>query len=263
MHHPYHPSPVPRALGKLLSAGAIGAALAAAPAHADTITFEAVSNVVSATLAAGDSLYVGGDQFLDAGYTMTVRTGPLFESVGENGLSGAQIAGNDAYNCNVATCPSGNGSKYYAGLNDGALNLVRSDAQGFTISGLDFAFVAPVGGLSDASYGQLVLNGIAIGGTSHSISLDFPSQDGAGIFSFAHWNLGPGFGDTSFSSLTINACMFDATGACINSADSPTPFIAQFAIDNLNVSAVPEPSSYLMMLLGLAGLGLLARRRAQ
>ncbi|NRR30725.1 PEP-CTERM sorting domain-containing protein [Oxalobacteraceae bacterium] len=36
---------------------------------------------------------------------------------------------------------------------------------------------------------------------------------------------------------------------------------AQFGIDNLNVSAVPEPATYLMMGLGLAGLGL-ARRRA-
>jgi hypothetical protein len=36
-----------------------------------------------------------------------------------------------------------------------------------------------------------------------------------------------------------------------------------FQIDNVNASAVPEPSTYLMMVVGLAGMGLVARRRAR
>ncbi len=34
------------------------------------------------------------------------------------------------------------------------------------------------------------------------------------------------------------------------------------ALDNLSVSAVPEPSTYMLMLAGLGAIGMLARRRS-
>ncbi len=36
---------------------------------------------------------------------------------------------------------------------------------------------------------------------------------------------------------------------------------AQFALDDLNLTEVPEPASVALMLLGLAGLGSVSRRR--
>ena len=49
---------------------------------------------------------------------------------------------------------------------------------------------------------------------------------------------------------------------CSNSLDFPAFNQGQFALDNINISAVPEPSTYMLMLAGLGALGALSRRRA-
>ncbi len=43
---------------------------------------------------------------------------------------------------------------------------------------------------------------------------------------------------------------------------SPAFNQGQFALDNINISAVPEPSTYMLMLAGLGAIGMLSRRRA-
>ncbi len=248
-------------LKRLLGTALVGAALAAGAAHADPITFDHVVNVTSGTLGAGDTIYSGGDAFTEAGFTMHVQDGPIGLYYGFNGLAGAQITGADAGNCQVAACPTGNSSKYYAGLNDGALVFNRTDSTGFKVGGMDIAFVAPVGGLQNFSYGQLVVTGTLVGGGTISESANFPGQNNNGEFTFANWVLGSGFQHAALTSMTVSACMFDANNVCANSLDNPAFNQAQFAIDNVNVTAVPEPSSVLMLAAGLAGLGLFARRR--
>ncbi len=236
-----------RGLPRLAAAAAL-ALLAALPAAAAVIDFESQTA----------TSYGGGESFHEAGYTLRVLDSPIGAGDG-GGAAGILIDGRNDASCDVAACPAGNKSNYYGGLNDGGLNISRGDHLGFRLSGLDFAFVAPVGGLADYSYGQLVLTGNLVGGGSVHSAFTFPGQNGKGQFVFSGAGLDNSFRQATLSGLTISACLFGSGGGtCYNPARNQ----AQFAIDNLNVTAVPEPETYLMLLSGLAGLGLLARRRA-
>lgn len=220
--------------------------LGAAPAMADTITFD----------SHGPDVFAGGDTFTEAGYTMQV----LDTVAGSGGgFAGAIVNPADPTSCTVAACPVGNSSMFYLGMNDGGLSIHRTDASAFSVHGLDYAFAAPVGGLPNVNYGQLVLTGkLAGGGTVNSV-FDFPLQNAAGSYVFGVVPLSTAFGHANLSELTVSACLFDGHGGCVNPAGNQ----AQFAIDNVNVSAVPEPSAYAMLMLGLGGVAFAARRRAR
>lgn len=232
-------------LKKLAAAGAL-ALLAAAPAMATTINFE----------GHGPDIFAGGDTFGEAGYTMLVLDSPAGNG---GGAAGAIANGADPTTCAVAACPAGNNSMYYLGLNDGGLNIQRDGHGAFSLHGLDYAFLAPLTGLANFSYGQLTLTGTLAGGGTVQNAFDFPLQNAAGSYVFGAVPLGVAFGHAALSALTVSACLFDGNGSCFNPAANQ----AQFAIDNLNVSAVPEPSAAAMLLLGLGGLALMSRRRAR
>lgn len=230
---------------KVLSGAVISlAALASVPAQATNIGFEGVA----------PDLFSGGATFSESGYTMTVLDG----ANNQGGLSGAAIIGADSFTCYIIACPTGNASSYFAGLNDGGLNFSRSDMQGFKVQSLDFAFVAPLGGLIDFSVGKLVLTGKDTGGGIVQAAMDFSPQVN-GEYTFSNWAIGGAFGNTVLTEFSVNACLYAGDGSCV----SPAMNQAQFGLDNVNVAAVPEPSTYLMMGLGLAGLAAFTRRRRQ
>ena len=247
-------------LKKLLCASLIGAMGAvAAPASAAVVTFDNVRNIVTPQLNAGDTIYNTGDAFTEAGLTMRVANSAGADA-SEYGLVGALVDSSNAFACVITSCPVGNGSTYFAGLNDGSLNLNYAGAAGFRIDGLSYAFIAPTAGLPNASYGQLVLTGTTATGSTISLASDFPGQNAAGNYTFDQFLISSAFRGTTLTSLSINACLFDETGAC-SSDRSFTQNQAQFALDNLDFSVVPEPTSVALMLFGLAGLGAAARRR--
>jgi hypothetical protein len=199
-------------------------------------------------------VFTGGDHFSEAGYTMTV-----LDSIasGGGGASGMIADGANQYTCDVSQCPSGNSTHYYLGLNDGGLNVARIDSKAFQLKGLDFAFMAPLAGLQNFNYGQLSLTGTLLGGGTVHTQFDFPTQDADGLYTFGSAALNTSFSNATLTSLTVSACMFGNDNQCYNPADNQ----AQFGIDNLNVTAVPEPETYAMLLAGLAAMGLLSRRR--
>jgi hypothetical protein len=248
---------------KLLCAPLIGALGAiAAPAQAAVITFDAAQNVVTQALNAGDTAYNTGDAFTEAGFTLQVNNNPSAEP-DEYGLVGALVDSNDALACVIAACPVGNGSVYFAGLNDGSLNITNSGGLKFRVAGLHYGFIAPVFGLPNFSYGRLMLTGTTEAGATISAGGDFPGQDVDGNFTFDQFMLDPAFRNTTLTSLSINACLFDGTGDCV-SARALTQNQAQFAIDELDLStAIPEPASVALMLLGMLGLTTVSRRRAR
>ncbi|MES2349763.1 MAG: NF038120 family PEP-CTERM protein [Pseudomonadota bacterium] len=232
---------------KQLSAATFGALalMGAAPAMADTINFETIAPTVLG----------GGEIVSEAGYDMTV----IDSQANEPGtyFSGAIANGSDPSQCDVIACPTGNGSYFYMGLNDGALKVSRADNQAFRLYSVDYAFLPPVGGLAGYSYGQMTVVGQKVGGGTVSFNYDFPALIG-GQSPFLSAALSHDFGNTAFSSIIIGACMFDGT-SCVNPAGNQ----AQFGVDNLNLAAVPEPETYAMMGLGLAAISLLSRRRAK
>lgn len=222
------------------------AMLFATPAFADTITFE---NVAAVGYAAGESFY-------DSGYAVTMLDSPF------GGANGAVMTN---ASCAVAACPGGSTGKFLGVLNDGGVNfaLASSSPLGFKVAGLDFAFIAAVGGLPNFNYGRLQLSGVLADGGIVNASFNFPGQNPSGAFMFGAANLGTNFTDGLFRSLSINACIFEEQDptVCSNSFDNPAFNQGQFALDNVQlIAVVPEPVSILLLGVG-AGAMALSRRR--
>jgi hypothetical protein len=218
--------------------------LCAVPAFASPITFETVAPIG----------YAAGESFTEKGYTVRMVDGPY-------GGNGAVM---DDGSCVVTGCPSGASGQYLGILNDGGVNFALTDASlpGFMLGGFNFAFITPVVGLPDFNYGRLQLSGILADGSIINTALDFPGQSADGRFSFGAAGLDSIFLGAVFKSLTINACMYDDNLACSNSVDAPAFYTAQFALDNLDLNAVPEPVSLLLFGLGMGALTLSRRRAA-
>lgn len=217
---------------------AMAAATACSAASAEMITFESVA----------PDIFNGGQSFTDGLTTLTVLG---------DGFSGATVGAGDNFACDITVCPKGNPTSFYVGVNDGSLSVKYTDGGPIRLQGLDFGFVLPLPMLIDGAVGRLEVTGVRMNGTLASISKEFNVQDGNGDYLFQHWNIGGQFGQTSFKSIMFNACVYDLDGACSSLANNQ----AQFAIDNIAV-AVPEPSSWLLMGLGLAAVGAVARRKS-
>ena len=233
------------ACGTLLGA----AALLAAPAHASLASFE----------TSPPKVYDHGQTFQDGALTFTAQLATYLQEAGFNeGLGGVVLDSGNPNSCGaVNDCPSGTTGNFYAGVNDGSVNVER--AGGFyALRSLRFSFFTPIGGVDDGSYGQLVLTGTTTDGLTVTRSADFAGQDIDGHFMFSTWTLDDDFAALKLSNLNISACLFDGNGGCYNMAEW-APFAAQFAIDDLQVD-IPLPGSAPLLLLGLAGLAVLRRR---
>lgn len=238
-------------LKKTVAAALLGAAFCSPAAFADIIDFEDTSRVA----------LVGGESALSGVYGFQAAVGPLAQAVGVNGAAGAVY--NGGLGCGDTPCPSGNASNFYAGLNDGSAWMTSMRHSQFSVSSLDFGFLAPLANRPDGIYGQLRLTGYLTGGGMINAAMDFAGQDAFGKFMFQNWVLDQAFSSASLGALEISACLYDDNGACNNSLDALAFNQAQFAIDNLNATDLPEPAMPAMLALGALGMALSARRRTK
>lgn len=229
---------------------AAAAALLCAPAGATVIDFSTLP----------PSTHSGGESLSQYGYNIAFEEGPVAAFFGLSSAIGTVINPLDPASCEITACPAGADGNYLAITNDGAVSFARAEGAGFRLTGLDLAFLAPLG-VPDASYGLLRLFGTELGGNVTAIELDFPGQNAAGDFLFGAANIAYEFTQLTLSSLTIDACVFNAEGSCINSLLEPASNQAQFAIDNLRFAEVPEPGSLLLLAGSLGALALQRRRR--
>ncbi|MDN2699033.1 NF038120 family PEP-CTERM protein [Janthinobacterium sp. SUN073] len=226
--------------------------LAPAPAMAGVMTFDNLR----------PDVYESGQTLNTSSYNLLFLTDPTTAAGGGVSGVGAILDGRAGSSCDIAACPQGASGNYLAILNDGGVNFSRADHRAFTLSGFDYSFIAPITGLPNMNWGQLQLSGTLSNGQVVSTSLAFPGQGSDGNYHFQSASLLSGLRNYAFTGLTFNACIFNDTGACSNSLDFPAFNLGQFALDNINISAVPEPSTCMLMLTGLGAIGMLSRRRA-
>ena len=232
-------------------------------AQAGVINFESVDTTDApfAPLINNGAAVTQG-QFLVGAYDGTGSTDP-------GALVGSLIGGSSGGACDTSSliCPGGNPSTYFAVLNTGVAFVQGSGP--LTLTGFDAAFIAPTTGVGANAFGLLVVEGDRAD-TSFSIGaymLQRPDASGStsfssflasdatyGLFGGSTGTLDSGdFVDYQFlefycSSSSLGSCALDRSN------------LGQFGLDN--VTFVPEPSSWLMMALGLAGIGAAARRRS-
>jgi hypothetical protein len=204
-----------------------------------------------------DSQFVGhGDAFEVGQFVLTGASNAVGANYGD--LVGAVFDGTDPAACGMA-CPTNNTSNYYASLNDGVVYLDPLRTGGsVSLQGFDASFIGYAQGVSyPAIAGLLRVQGFYADGTSAYETYQLGGPVG-GNFQFQHFNTSSAFGSQQFASLAFFGFTCNTAGSC--SAFSTNK--GQFALDNI-VASVPEPSTYAMMLLGLAGVGFAARRRSK
>lgn len=72
-------------------------------------------------------VYNHGEKFLDGGLNFTAQISAYVQSLGiTDGLGGTILDGSNPNSCGaIIDCPAGNTSKYYAGWNDGSVDVQR------------------------------------------------------------------------------------------------------------------------------------------
>lgn len=236
-----------RTLRQLLCAAAVSAAVAL-PAHAGIIDFEGYFGPA----AHGDYIQTGG---YDIGFYS------LANGATPNDLVGSFLDGTDSQSCDTATtlCPVNNPGTYYGALDDGIVDIVSNTPHRFSIQGFDASFIGGNPSLSSypAIAGLLRIQGFFEDGTSifETYNLAGPSANG---FNFAHYTTSAAFASNAFSEALVFGFACNGSGAC----QALSTNRGQFAIDNLDLRAVPEPASFALFGIGMLAMGAFARRRS-
>ena len=185
-------------------------------------------------------LYFPGDSFSQSGFTMT--QGFDFGTV-DTAASLGPFA------------PSGNATQFYFNSNYGDMLLTQSNGGRFSLDGFSAAFV-PI----DPQLGQtIVLVALATDGDGNVFGTAFGLGSGNnGSFPFLTFNDPQDFGRfTNLVSVNFFGCAFtgnfDCTAATIQNN-------GQFALDDIRLTAIPEPSTTALLALGLLGLAVASRR---
>ena len=152
-------------------------------------------------------------------------------------------------------CPQNNQSNYNALLNDGYVFLGREDNQQFQLK----SFLASNIGVGDTLPASSFIRVTGYQGTTGVQTDLLLSGLSNGEYNFTTLTLNTGFADMYFDYvrfLGVACTKADFTG-CTNGN-----FKVNFALDNILTATVPEPSTWLLMGLGMLGIAGLRRRNA-
>jgi len=193
---------------------------------------------------AAPNLYFDGDGLSESGFRMTTEY--------DFGTVDTAAALGEA-------APSGNATQFYFNSNDGDLLVNREDGGNFSLNGFSAAFVPLIASASPAQTIVIVALGVTDSGDNLATYFGLGSSE-TSHYRFITFDNGAG-DFTRFNHLSrvyFFACALTGTSCDLNTQNN-----AQFAIDNILVTPVPEPSTTALMALGLLGvLGVLSVQRA-
>lgn len=226
------------------AAGCIGAA------QATVITFD---KGIDSGFAPFAPLLGHGDEIQTQGFwidPISTKPGAL-----AGDLTGALIDGSDlAATCTGLVCPTNNSTRFLAALNDGLPLIGKLSGSDFRLTAFDASFIAASGDIVLPTSLLLRVAGFSNAGSLIAFEdIYLPGPD-AGAYSFATYSLGAAFAGTNVGFVGFYGYACTTTTTCTRSLDK-----AQFGLDN--ITTVPEPSTWMLMGLGLASAGALARRR--
>lgn len=159
--------------------------------------------------------------------------------------------------CGQLQCTS-NGSTYVAAVNDGAMYFSTFSGNPFSVRSLSASFLGPYADSYTNVVGAVRLMGVHADGSSVLQTYTFgpPGADGYG---FSHFTTSNAFAADQFTELYVFGLACNSAGNCAGFNSDR----AQFALDDLVlISAVPEPTTWLMFGSGMLLLAVIRRRRA-
>lgn len=235
-------SPLTKLAGALLAATVL-----AAPAQAGVVRFDT-----------GYSMpVVHGDVWVESGYKLEFDA--YHPDADGSTAVGSIIDGSDPWPCVEMACPiSGDGS-YYGAFNDSVvwLSSVTQRAQ-FQLKSIDASFIGafPNLGAYPAVSGLLRMQAFRADNSYEVIDLPLFGP-GANGFQFDTYTLLEPWSTMNFVEIAMFGMVCNISGNCsaFNSNQG------QFAIDNIVLAEVPEPTSVAIFGLGMMGLVAGARRR--
>ena len=228
--------------------------LSAGAAQAAIIDFE---QPIDSPYAQSAPFFGNGDEFYQSGYYFNTFSNDPNAWPGD--LVGAMINGSDLDMCSGLVCPTNNPTSFYGALNDSVMAFGRLDGQSFAVNGFDASFIGAEGASLPAVSGLLRLQGFTSNGTYLTQTYQLAGPNVAGALGFGSYQTSGAFASTMFESVYAFGFSCNSAGSC-GAFSSNT---AQFALDNLSVTAVPEPETSAMFALGLLAMGAAVRRRRQ
>lgn len=143
--------------------------------------------------------------------------------------------------------PTGNNTQFYFNSNDGGLLLAREDGRSFNLDGFSAAFVPQAGVAQNI---VIVAYGWFADATQGGMYFGLGDTTTGATHPFGLYNNPADFSNfTDLLQLEFFACVLD-TAVCGTASRNN----AQFAIDDIRLSTVPEPTTLALMALGLLGL---------
>lgn len=233
------------------------AALASLSAQAVVVTFDQPIDTTNAPFAPLLPYTAAGTEIVTQGIWFDPYSAVAGRQDGD--LVGAIIDGTDSTNiCAALVCPTNNTGTYLAGLNDGYLLFGAVDGSPLRLTSFSASFIGAQGDTLAAVPGILRISAVnASNVTLATVDFNLAGPNAGGALSFATFSNTGALGTTNAAFYRVRAAYCDTTGACSFTSTNK----GQFALDNINVTAVPEPSQWALFGLGLAGVAAIARRR--
>lgn len=224
-------------------------------AQAAVITFD---EPVTSPFAPFAPLFGHEDEFYQAGMFIATYSNAANRQPGDL-VAALKDSTDSAGICSALVCPTvGATGNYLTVLNDGFLAIGAVNGSLISLSAFSAGFVGVAGDTySTTRAGRVIVIGVRADGSATSIAGNLALPSG-GAFSFSNFTAPAAFAAEKFAFLQIYGAYCPAGTTTCSSFSTDK---AQFALDNLNITAVPEPSTWGLMGLGLAGIAAFARRR--